>query len=713
MTEQPASHAETGILLSALEFLAQAISIVPTANDGSKRPVGQWKHYQERLPEAAEVLAWATTAQGFGVVTGAVSGNLELLELEGRAVAANLHIHAKDLAYDSGLGDLWDILASTYVEQTPSGGLHWLYRISDHDTPGNTKLARRPGENGGVDVLAETRGEGGYCIVAPSHGPTHPSGQPWVRLNGSTPASIATITWEQREALHTIFKALDQMPDVEAISTAIAPRDPDGRLSPGDDYNQRASWDDILTGWTKVRRQGQETFWRRPGKDIGISASTGKNEADNLYVWTTSTVFEAEKPYSKFAAYTLLNFGDITPASFSTAAKQLRQLGYGDIHVVPDALNDFTPDTPFLPADPQLAIDQETGEVIESSWRPADIASILQGTAFQPITEYLHRRDGVNLIYPARVHSFYGESESGKSWLAQYAVAQTMLDGHTCAYIDFEADAADVVSRLQMLGVPDDMIMNQFIYIRPEGRPRDDDPFWNHFLTLTDLAIVVIDGVTEALTLWGAETKDNDSITMWTRRFPRRIAKTTGAGVITIDHVNKSTETRGRFAIGGQAKLAALDGAAFLIEPIEVLAPGKVGKLSVRVTKDRPGAVRKVAGQWRKSDRTQEVAVVKMDATSNQILMCLDKPMDDDEIENHKENQFRQIVTTILADYDRGLSQTQLIESIRPHIKISGTNAAMKLAAAVEDGWLRVVKEGQRNIYLLDQFPGQQRIASN
>jgi len=363
MTTTPDSQPATpNVLLAALEFLAEGVAVVPAANDGTKRPLGNWKEFQTRQPEATEVLQWATTAQGFGVITGAVSGNLEMMELEGRAVAADLHTQARELAYASGLDHLWEILANTYVEATPSGGLHWLYRISDHDVPGNTKLARRPGENGGVDVLAETRGEGGFCIVAPSGGTTHPSGDSWERLNGSTPKSIQTISWEQREAIHAIFKMLDEMPNVELIQTAIQPKDPDGRLSPGDDYNNRTSWDDILTDWTKVYQRGGETFWRRPGKDVGISASTGRGESDNLYVWTTSTQFESEKPYSKFAAWTLLNFGDTSQQSFSMAAKQLRQLGFGDISMVQEQrLNDFMPEN-LVNLDPK-----ELGELGEST----------------------------------------------------------------------------------------------------------------------------------------------------------------------------------------------------------------------------------------------------------------------------------------------------------------------------------------------------------
>jgi putative DNA primase/helicase len=96
------------------------------------------------------------------------------------------------MANNAGLGDVWDRINNGYVEMTPSGGIHWLYRI-EGIVPGNTKLARRPGENGNIDVLAETRGEGGFVIVAPSNGTCHPSGGAWKMLVGGA-NSIPTLT---------------------------------------------------------------------------------------------------------------------------------------------------------------------------------------------------------------------------------------------------------------------------------------------------------------------------------------------------------------------------------------------------------------------------------------------------------------------------------------------------------------------------------------
>jgi putative DNA primase/helicase len=162
------------LLTTALRFANAGIVAVPVATDGSKRPgLSSWKQYQEVQPTPEEILVWfGGEQQGIGVITGHISNNLEMLELEGRAVAEKLHLEIAEVCNGSGLGALWEKLNSSYVEATPSGGLHWLYKV-DGEIQGNTKLARRPGENGGVDVLAETRSEGGFCITAPSGGSCH------------------------------------------------------------------------------------------------------------------------------------------------------------------------------------------------------------------------------------------------------------------------------------------------------------------------------------------------------------------------------------------------------------------------------------------------------------------------------------------------------------------------------------------------------------
>jgi Bifunctional DNA primase/polymerase, N-terminal len=324
-----------GTLAAALDLHAAGFCPIRVSTDGSKKPLGTWKHYQARRPTEDQVCAWfAAGYPGIGIVTGAASGNAEMLEFEGRAIREGVFAAWGALMDASGLGDIKAKLVG-YADWTPKGGIHFHYRLHGQPVPGNTKLARRPSNaeelaaspDDKVQTLIETRGEGGFVVTAPSNGTTHDTGRPWRRASGG-PRTTPTLTVDEHDALMTACRALDQMPEPAAEPNPFAKpaRGGSGGDRPGDDYNRRARWEDILTGWTKVYTAGTTSHWRRPGKSVGTSATTGRNDADNLYVFSSSTEFDPEKPYSKFAAYTLLQHrGD-----WSAAARQLAADGYGE-----------------------------------------------------------------------------------------------------------------------------------------------------------------------------------------------------------------------------------------------------------------------------------------------------------------------------------------------------------------------------------------------
>lgn len=325
----------TSVLDTAVAFVRAGVSVVRAAPDGTKRPDGLWKAAtQSRATEAEVRLSLGADWPGFGVITGAVSGGLEMFEFEGRAVVEGAPKAVGELARASGLGELWDRVTSGYRERTPSGGFHFLYRVKGMTVPGNTKLARRPATAAElaldpadrVRTLVETRGEGGFCIVAPSGGSVAPvPGTGWV-VEAGGPSTIPTLTADERAELHRLLRTLDAMPP--SASTAERGYDqPRSGTRPGDDFAARVGWDhELLLGdWTRVRTRGEVTEWRRPGKSVGISATTG-HLGDWLYVFSTSTELPTETAMSKFAAYTALHHG----GDYAAAASALRALGYGD-----------------------------------------------------------------------------------------------------------------------------------------------------------------------------------------------------------------------------------------------------------------------------------------------------------------------------------------------------------------------------------------------
>nr|WP_293012020.1 bifunctional DNA primase/polymerase [Mycolicibacterium sp.] len=256
---------------------------------------------------------------------------------------------------------------------------------------------------------------------------------------------------------------------------------------------------------------------------------------------------------------------------------------------------------------------------VPPSWAAIDLRAAMRD-AVNVVATVLRRSDGAALFYPGKVHSVHGESESGKSWLALCAAAECIGRGEPVLYVDFEDSAASVAKRLLLLGVEMDSLCNpdMFRYINPEINPNKGTTADKQAFVDTvngKYSLAVIDGVTESMTLYGLSGKDSDDVATWHQQLPKVLARHTGAAVVCIDHVTKDPTTRSRWAQGSQHKMAALDGAAYVVEAESPLAVGQAGRVSVRVAKDRPGRVRGLAGKWRKSDRTQHVADLHLDST--------------------------------------------------------------------------------------------------
>jgi hypothetical protein len=150
--------------------------------------------------------------------------------------------------------------------------------------------------------------------------------------------AVAEMTPEEREILIAAARSFDEPPPTpkppaqqRPATTVIPPR----LHMPGDDFNARADWGEILArnGWTYAGDDGAgKEFWRRPGKTEGNSATVNYEGNSLLHNFSTSVpALEAQKSYTKFQFVALVEYeGD-----FTKAAAALREQGYG---------------RPFLPA---------------------------------------------------------------------------------------------------------------------------------------------------------------------------------------------------------------------------------------------------------------------------------------------------------------------------------------------------------------------------
>jgi putative DNA primase/helicase len=334
------------VYAAACKYVAAGLSVIPIdADEPSKSPcprrMRSWKVYQLRLPRPEELKAWYEVGGHFGlaVIAGRVSGGargfgLEIVDFDSLELAApwieNVEARAPGLT------------RRLVMVMSPRPGLHCYYRTFNSGEC--EKLASAPAmdEQGRVILdeaghqkkatLIELKAEGGYCLAPPSPRRCHPRNQLYRLLEGSPDLTqVPTITNEEHAILLEEARKFNRWTEMEpkpvTSPTRTDRRHHDGNR-PGDDFDRRATWAEILEphGWVLVRQRGEIEDWRRPGKGDGISATTNYENSGLLYVFSTNGYpFEEGRGYSKFAAFATLNHG----GDYTAAARKLQEERYG------------------------------------------------------------------------------------------------------------------------------------------------------------------------------------------------------------------------------------------------------------------------------------------------------------------------------------------------------------------------------------------------
>lgn len=125
--------------------MTKGFSVIPVGND--KRPLINWREYQDRHATEEEIETWFTKwpdAQ-IGIVTGKISG-ITVVDID---VKEDPHMVVENFPI-------------TYTVDTPSGGSHLYYDYQE----GIKNVARGWSHLPGVDV----RNDGGYVVAPPSTG---------------------------------------------------------------------------------------------------------------------------------------------------------------------------------------------------------------------------------------------------------------------------------------------------------------------------------------------------------------------------------------------------------------------------------------------------------------------------------------------------------------------------------------------------------------
>lgn len=288
------------------------------------------------------------------------------------------------------------------------------------------------------------------------------------------------------------------------------------------------------------------------------------------------------------------------------------------------------------------------------TWRPIEWAHLLAGDVTDENPSILSRSDGPALLYRGRLHSLYAEPEGLKTWVALEACRQEIEADNPVLYVDFEDNQRGVLARLRSLGVEDNIIEKRFTYIQPAERLNPQA--WEHLdaVLSNQPSLVVCDGVTEAMVLEGLNLVDNSDVAEFLERLPRRIVRA-GPAVLLLDHVGRNREARGKFAIGAQAKLAGIDGAAYSMEVSEPFGRNKTGRARLQLQKDRIGFVSEHS-----IGSKRDIAAVVAVSMDGRVEIRLEPPADP---EKWKPTRLMELVSEAI-ETTQGMTTNQILSLV-------------------------------------------------
>ena len=293
------------------DFIQTNLSVIPVVMP-RKTPAFAWRDYQTVIADNDTAKSWATKYVAGAIVAGKVSGNLLCIDIDTKndgdlSIFERFMLELKNIAPD--------IVAKAVAQKTFNGGVHLVYRAQT--VIGNQKLACTKDNI----VLIETRGEGGYFVAAPTAG--------YELVQGSWDA-IETLSAMELSVLLDVARSFDErnQPTVKQQPTEGFFAVPEQSTRVGDDYDKRMTRDDVVSllvrhGWEQGKHRADGTVEvTRPGKSVrdGISGTVGYlGDANVLYVFTSSSVFEPGKAYKPHQVLCFLEYhGD-----FKAMAKAL------------------------------------------------------------------------------------------------------------------------------------------------------------------------------------------------------------------------------------------------------------------------------------------------------------------------------------------------------------------------------------------------------
>lgn len=313
----------------AHKYRENGISVIPV--NSTKQSTVKWTEFKDKLISAEQIDRFVKDdTYGLALICGGVN-SIECLDID-------LKYSLTGTLYDDLKKKIpVDILKKMWVQSTPSGGYHWIYKCETIE--GNLKLSNRLtttyekhetymenfanpktrdkalsiASKDVIRVLVETRGIGGYFVVAPTPG--------YERVYGK----LQEITTEERDIILEAGRSFNEY--VEEVRNFEVTKFQNFEVSPFEDYNVNGDALALLlsSGWQIVSESHTNVRLRRAGSPRSQSSGLYDKHTGILNVFSTSTAFDVGKGYNPTNIFITLEANGDTKLAY----KKLIELGYG------------------------------------------------------------------------------------------------------------------------------------------------------------------------------------------------------------------------------------------------------------------------------------------------------------------------------------------------------------------------------------------------
>lgn len=313
---------ETNYLDIALQYHAAGFRCIPV--NSKKRPYSVFAKYRESQTEDDIRELFGRKVFGIAILTGL--DGIEVIDVDCKYDLTGSLMYDYMRAADETLQNL--TLIDLTITHTMHDGYHVMYKAPEIEpnqrlAMRNTTIEERTGNpNDKQRVLIETRGAGGYIIVAPT---------PGYNVEFGSLLDIPTITAAQRNALLSSARTFNQ------VKPAVIEYTPKPQTAVNYNYIGKTSWDDynergdvmsllLSHGWKFVREETERIYLQRPGETENETSANFHKGHRTLNVFTTSTQFPSEKPMTPATVFKILECN----GDSSESARRLYAMGYGD-----------------------------------------------------------------------------------------------------------------------------------------------------------------------------------------------------------------------------------------------------------------------------------------------------------------------------------------------------------------------------------------------